>query len=112
VSGASDPEGTRLEFLWRLDGLLLFDWSVNATVVHTFDGPGTYIINVTARDAGGLVTGTSLALVVVEDGSEPEPPMPNDPDGPSVFLTGLIAVVVIALVGLVAVLYLRQRGEI
>ena len=109
ATGAVDPEGTDLMYMWRLEGHLLFDWSANHSIRHTFDTAGTYNITVIARDLGQNTNSTTLVLVVKEKAT-PEPPDPDpEPEAePSSFWTGLAIGLVIAIVAVSMVLYLYR----
>ncbi len=113
VSEALDPEGKALTFLWRLDGLLLADWSDNPSIVHVFDGPGSYNVSVSVMDVAGLTNGTwTVVQVEEEQNPQPQPPPPNHADDHPVLWIVVAAAVVIVLVGLGAVLFLKRRGEL
>jgi hypothetical protein len=106
-----DPKGVPIEFLWRLDGHLMIDYSPVEAFNHTFDEAGNYNVSVRARYEGGPASEISLIVKVQERTEEPQDPdpEPEPEDGPSPWLAGLAIGVVIVLVLVFSVVYLRGR---
>src|SRR5439155_23743073 len=59
---------TKLQVRWDFDGDWRWEtnWSTNLTVAHRFASPGVYVVRMMVRDSGGLLTTTSILVVIPE----------------------------------------------
>ncbi|UZN04309.1 PKD domain-containing protein [Cellulomonas sp. S1-8] len=61
AGGSSDPDGEIVDWQWDLgDGTAL----TGPTVVHTYDGPGAYLVTLTVTDDDGQVASATRSVMV------------------------------------------------
>lgn len=70
-SASTDPDGSIVSYAWRFgDGAT----ASGATTTHTYAADGTYAVELTVTDDGGLSATTSLSVAVVGSPPANEPP--------------------------------------
>ncbi|MCP4717022.1 MAG: PKD domain-containing protein, partial [Deltaproteobacteria bacterium] len=74
---AHDPDGTIVSYAWQFSETYSVS-TPGASVSHSFDGPGTYAVDLTVKDNNGAETSDVISVEVTESVDDDTPPVPEE----------------------------------
>ncbi len=105
-SGASDPDGTIVGYTWVFgDG----STGTGPNVSHSYANPGTFTVKLTVTDNSNSTASSNILSLTIQAAPPTEQPEPTGNQSLPLFLFGILATIIAALLGGGVLLFRRHK---